>query len=1197
LQIYSNISKAVNEGQISDEVGNAVLTATLYEGGHLNRVSALRSHAHRNISSLTTSFSHRKRFHIEEVLFSDVLSTSCSPNALSITTSSALITLELTHHRLSHQISKQSRFKRLEYASSSTALTWAHIGQLENFSSPELQITMVYASSSDEGDDSPRNIPMLLIGDRIKLDFDVLDIDEVVNVDMHGNLMSDDVTVAILVKGRASPAKCLPDSSSGHTDMSLFDGNTDPGEASEQQIANSSPSGGDENSCHPLSIPPVISLRTRYYIVFASIRDATIVIRSIVDSESVILIDQHPIAIKLLSSDHVLIYGSNGLLCSVIDTSSLVMNSGIARAFRPKVFPIVSDPKSHRSYLDHHQPCQRSHGYDATINIVAYNSDFHVLASADDQGMVCLWSLNPTTYRCLLAADPIFPQPINRISDLILSPNARQVLVCYMDRLLLVGFNPTNDSPPCLYVRSIIDIVESYRSIYTASFLADNSISIWRIMKHVHMKDNAAVIQGIAITTWIHPNIDEYDILQYQATNFLSEYDDREPHPAAAAVAADRTTYPPALNLSSPRSELSSALASPRQQLSLPLTPNRIASSPLFSFRAQAVSPMRRFNELSASDYPANSSRQATRTFDLASSERESTPLIGIDGFASSIPLVEASSMLSDGRNVDSGGELRDSRCGLFSVIPSAALSLPPSTSPSLAPSAMIDDSMMMVDVGHKPVSQMTPIVVGPIRARSSLSLEDQQRFLAFLQSLFVHDLSPIFLRVKLFLTVYCAAYRNPSVGLISAALETDPSATFYLIESTPLHELFCMNTDSSMLPHSIDDELRFIDPLAQLKDWLTSRSNCRLGKEFWLDISIGHNHLCALHLRYCGNKSVAMECAWQEYLRVYGPMHLRNCSRGLRDLTHNIRKIDETVGIKESIPLQIGYISGLQEIYARRVGLRGCLPDELGELSHLRVLSMGNNRLCGQLPPSLGLLTNLQRIVLHQNCLTGRVPDALGRLGCIVNLAGNLGLDPGPEVPSAQREALIDIFNATSGRRWNTKTNWLTSLPVCNWYKVGVLSSNVHSIVMSSNGMDGRLPASIGKLSQLRMIELATMPGLIGPIPVQLCSIITLRRLCICRCGLSGSIPEDIGKLVSLEELQLFGNNLTGTIPASLGNLKELKLLSLGEYTGGNAFTSAPLPFCLSKLKNLEALFMANCNLKGSLPFWIAELTGKTSD
>jgi hypothetical protein len=35
---------------------------------------------------------------------------------------------------------------------------------------------------------------------------------------------------------------------------------------------------------------------------------------------------------------------------------------------------------------------------------------------------------------------------------------------------------------------------------------------------------------------------------------------------------------------------------------------------------------------------------------------------------------------------------------------------------------------------------------------------------------------------------------------------------------------------------------------------------------------------------------------------------------------------------------------------------------------------------------------------------------------------------------------------------------------------------------------------------------------GLTGVIPPQLCSLTTLRRLCICRCGISGRIPSEIG-------------------------------------------------------------------------------------
>jgi hypothetical protein len=155
----------------------------------------------------------------------------------------------------------------------------------------------------------------------------------------------------------------------------------------------------------------------------------------------------------------------------------------------------------------------------------------------------------------------------------------------------------------------------------------------------------------------------------------------------------------------------------------------------------------------------------------------------------------------------------------------------------------------------------------------------------------------------------------------------------------------------------------------------------------------------------------------------------------------------------------------------------------------------------------------------------------------------------------------------------------------VSSWYKVGTLGSHVHSLVMSSNRMRGELPASMSALTQLRMIELATMPRLQGPLPEALCRIVGLRRLCICRCGLSGPIPPGIGNLVALEELQLFGNNFSGAIPPEIGQLANLKLLSLGEYTGGADFDAAPFPHFLTILVGLEALFLSNCNITGEIP------------
>jgi hypothetical protein len=71
---------------------------------------------------------------------------------------------------------------------------------------------------------------------------------------------------------------------------------------------------------------------------------------------------------------------------------------------------------------------------------------------------------------------------------------------------------------------------------------------------------------------------------------------------------------------------------------------------------------------------------------------------------------------------------------------------------------------------------------------------------------------------------------------------------------------------------------------------------------------------------------------------------------------------------------------------------------------------------------------------------IKGLVPPEFSELGCIVNLAGNPKLEHGPDVPAEERQALVDIFSATNGNRWNNKTNWNSTLPVAKWYKVRIM-------------------------------------------------------------------------------------------------------------------------------------------------------------
>lgn len=156
-------------------------------------------------------------------------------------------------------------------------------------------------------------------------------------------------------------------------------------------------------------------------------------------------------------------------------------------------------------------------------------------------------------------------------------------------------------------------------------------------------------------------------------------------------------------------------------------------------------------------------------------------------------------------------------------------------------------------------------------------------------------------------------------------------------------------------------------------------------------------------------------------------------------------------------------------------------------------------------------------------------------------------------EVPQKEKQALIDFYVATNGENWvNT---WELNEPVATWHGVTVENNTVTGISLLFNKIKGTLPASIGDLENLKVLELSFNE-------------------------ITGSLPETIGKLTKLELLAFNGNFLTGIVPSSIGNLINLKQLHLSS----NQLTGT-LPYSLSKLKKIVVFNVFDNNLYGSLP------------
>lgn len=244
--------------------------------------------------------------------------------------------------------------------------------------------------------------------------------------------------------------------------------------------------------------------------------------------------------------------------------------------------------------------------------------------------------------------------------------------------------------------------------------------------------------------------------------------------------------------------------------------------------------------------------------------------------------------------------------------------------------------------------------------------------------------------------------------------------------------------------------------------------------------------------------------------------------------------------------------------------------------------------------------------------------------------------------IPSVERDALIDLYNATGGDDWVDRTGWLGPPGTeCSWFGVGCDPGDdyvIHVWLRSNNlvgtipstlsaieylgwlrldgnpGLSGPIPAELGDLSYLGRLDLGG-DSLTGPIPDALCNASQLNELMLPYNELTGTIPPCVWGLVSLQELDLRGNNLLGTLPhpltiASLG-LRELRLSfnalsgTIPSFTGntgslevldlaGNLF-SGPLPAGLGELVNLTDLDIGYNRLAGTVPPEIMQLTSIT--
>ncbi len=219
--------------------------------------------------------------------------------------------------------------------------------------------------------------------------------------------------------------------------------------------------------------------------------------------------------------------------------------------------------------------------------------------------------------------------------------------------------------------------------------------------------------------------------------------------------------------------------------------------------------------------------------------------------------------------------------------------------------------------------------------------------------------------------------------------------------------------------------------------------------------------------------------------------------------------------------------------------------------------IDLYKNNLRGHLPKSIGDLDKVTYLNVKNNYLTGRIPSTIGNMSSMewLIMAGRTY-----PIGGYTKEPPKDLDIA---------------------YHEGKHLSN-------TNDFSGKIPSTIGKLSNLDRLEIANQPNIKGPIPSEIGNLSKLEGLYLSWDDFSGTkIPISICQLHNLKQLYLAKAKLTGNIPKCFENLTELIFLNLAQKSATHHdqnYLTGKIPV-FSKLINLHVIDLNNNKLTGTFP------------
>ena len=901
---YTYIHNLVVKGALSTEAAQKLIHFSLQRASwEINKVDCTNG-----MCSSPKEISSRPRISCISTAceLEDVHSLCCKAHSLTINgRNRAFSQIDMNGNTLREAKCYHSeKFQR--YPTKSGLVWWEHRRSFENMSM--CGTVAQHQESANEGSNILRQPSakvesklILIIGDSIECSDGVLEIDEVITVDAWTpsipvllgapSKSSTMYNIVILVDGRLTyPTKTQL--------IHECDGASEIGD--EEELLNpSNGSGNDENSGQNKTCGFVEACR-KYFFLYASYHRGMVHVCHSVELNQYLISDQIPCNVLCVGPELAVVSGTNGLLGilpldinaptstgSNQDTST--KEHGDIREYISLTKDIIAEGNTENASAT---PIHlTSHQNSTAVTLTSFSSNSSILVSGDTDGLLCWWKVGSRDerYRSSLIAS-YTPNTSERLHSIQISPNGCVTAVGLHNSLILLrqkevtlGTESDGSSPICsiVPVPACLDFIENMKPRYSVSFEKD-LIHIWRICKHNshHSRSRQPTSRACnLVKSTSSPAVVENSVVDDEANNLRATKEGTLSSRKVQPAQQIEVSYWHHKHIDAFEMRLSELRENEETFINTLLEKFTRASSSSGLIKWNLSHEKRIFNSMSSVDLALInndlSPREITHAkvlqcgnletvsavdlsrYDYISTGDEFVPLVDqYQDFSCLIPENEAY------EDVSMEVEERNWRSAVL-----------------LKSVGEVEKHSTSLPLNHSSSDQVEQSYVDIALDK----LKQDAVYIKMLDACFIDDFSPRFCKSKAFLAVFAAVtslQATAQLGFVAAALDMSTESLLLLLKDN----LDCMvqilpptgadaidNAEFSIAGSTNTLNLRE-SMKGGLLGWICSTEYSRLGGEYWIDPSIGHNKVCALYLKYCANKSVAVECPWQDYLRTYGP-------------------------------------------------------------------------------------------------------------------------------------------------------------------------------------------------------------------------------------------------------------------------------------------------------------------------------------